>query len=69
MKFEVIIMDIFAQLYILKKKKTISYTPGSGQTFILAHIDITVFVLFFFVVFFYIYILRFVHANQLQNEA
>ena len=45
MKSDIIIMDILAQLYLLKKK-TISnknsYIPGSGQTFILAHIDITV---------------------------
>ena len=33
------------------------YTPGSRHTFILAHIDITI----------NLYLLRFVHANHLQN--
>ena len=44
MKFEIIIMDILAQLYLLRKKekKKKKKTHGSAQTFILAHIDITV---------------------------
>ena len=41
MKSEIIIMNILAQL-VLIENKNYSYTPGSGQTFILAHIDITI---------------------------
>ena len=42
MKFEIIIMDIGTVVFIEENKNKNSYTPGSGQTFILAHINITV---------------------------
>ena len=51
-------MNILAQLVLIENKNC-SYTPGSGHTFIFAHIDITII----------FYLLRFVHANHLQNEA
>ena len=38
-------MNILAKL-VLIENKNYSYTPGSGQTFILAHIDISIIFLF-----------------------